>query len=165
MSSWGPSKPFLLSTYSIQIHLTWPAVTFTVGSNINGFPMAIFKVSLLFAKSPTLNDLHAIDNWRGYGPLYSELESTRREDPADWNHTGLCRYSIFAWPAKDGAEALLHIGGRPQVTVNGWSGPQPPAPSQPDSRGVTRGTVSIPLAFLGLFGLILTTLYVSGEET
>ena len=31
-------------------------------------------------------------------------------------------------------------GGRPTVTVNGWSSSTPAAPSQPDSRGVTRGT-------------------------
>jgi rhamnogalacturonan endolyase len=30
--------------------------------------------------------------------------------------------------------------GRPQVTVNSWTGPAPAAPNQPDSRGVTRGT-------------------------
>ncbi|KAB5588783.1 hypothetical protein CTheo_7770 [Ceratobasidium theobromae] len=35
---------------------------------------------------------------------------------------------------------LAFAGGRPQVVINGWTGPAPPAPSQPDSRGVTRGT-------------------------
>ncbi|KAG9121138.1 hypothetical protein FRC07_003031 [Ceratobasidium sp. 392] len=35
---------------------------------------------------------------------------------------------------------LAFAGGRPQVTINGWTGPAPAAPSQPDSRGVTRGT-------------------------
>ncbi|KAH6900836.1 rhamnogalacturonase B [Coprinopsis sp. MPI-PUGE-AT-0042] len=35
---------------------------------------------------------------------------------------------------------LAFAGGRPQVQVNGWTGPSPPAPSQPDSRGFTRGT-------------------------
>ncbi|CAE6465791.1 unnamed protein product [Rhizoctonia solani] len=35
---------------------------------------------------------------------------------------------------------LAFAGGRPQVTINGWTGPAPPAPSQPNSRGVTRGT-------------------------
>lgn len=35
---------------------------------------------------------------------------------------------------------LAFAGGRPQVTVNSWSSSAPPAPSQPDSRGVTRGT-------------------------
>ncbi|KIJ53623.1 polysaccharide lyase family 4 protein [Sphaerobolus stellatus SS14] len=38
------------------------------------------------------------------------------------------------------ATTLAFAGGRPQVTVNGWSGPTPAAPSQPDSRGITRGT-------------------------
>ncbi|KEP51730.1 polysaccharide lyase family 4 protein [Rhizoctonia solani 123E] len=35
---------------------------------------------------------------------------------------------------------LAFAGGRPQVTINDWTGPDPPAPSQPNSRGVTRGT-------------------------
>ncbi|KAF8999073.1 polysaccharide lyase family 4 protein [Cyathus striatus] len=35
---------------------------------------------------------------------------------------------------------LAFAGGRPQVTVNNWTGPAPSAPSQPNSRGVTRGT-------------------------
>ncbi|EAU81474.2 rhamnogalacturonase B [Coprinopsis cinerea okayama7 len=35
---------------------------------------------------------------------------------------------------------LAFAGGRPQVRVNNWNGPNPPAPSQPNSRGVTRGT-------------------------
>ncbi|CAE6489084.1 unnamed protein product [Rhizoctonia solani] len=35
---------------------------------------------------------------------------------------------------------LAFAGGRPQVIINGWTGPAPPLPTQPDSRGVTRGT-------------------------
>jgi rhamnogalacturonan endolyase len=35
---------------------------------------------------------------------------------------------------------LAFAGGRPQVQINSWTGPAPAAPSQPDSRGVTRGT-------------------------
>ncbi|KAJ3565880.1 hypothetical protein NP233_g7360 [Leucocoprinus birnbaumii] len=38
------------------------------------------------------------------------------------------------------ATTLAFAGGRPQVQVNGWTGPAPSPPSQPDSRGVTRGT-------------------------
>lgn len=35
---------------------------------------------------------------------------------------------------------LAFAGGRPQVKVNSWTSAAPAAPSQPDSRGVTRGT-------------------------
>ncbi|EJD41177.1 polysaccharide lyase family 4 protein [Auricularia subglabra TFB-10046 SS5] len=35
---------------------------------------------------------------------------------------------------------LAFAGGRPIVTVNSWSSSTPAVPSQPDSRGVTRGT-------------------------
>ncbi|KAI0632793.1 polysaccharide lyase family 4 protein [Trametes polyzona] len=38
------------------------------------------------------------------------------------------------------ATTLAFAGGRPTVKVNDWSGKAPPAPNQPDSRGVTRGT-------------------------
>lgn len=40
----------------------------------------------------------------------------------------------------DIATSLAFAGGRPQVVINGWTGPAPPVPNQPDSRGVTRGT-------------------------
>ncbi|CAE6448842.1 unnamed protein product [Rhizoctonia solani] len=35
---------------------------------------------------------------------------------------------------------LAFAGGRPQVTVNGWAGPAPSAPTDLNSRGFTRGT-------------------------
>ncbi|TRM60328.1 polysaccharide lyase family 4 protein [Schizophyllum amplum] len=38
------------------------------------------------------------------------------------------------------ATTLAFAGGRPSVTINDWSGDNPAAPDQPDSRGVTRGT-------------------------
>ncbi|KAL1715124.1 polysaccharide lyase family 4 protein [Schizophyllum commune] len=38
------------------------------------------------------------------------------------------------------ATTLAFAGGRPQVTINNWTSENPAAPSQPDSRGVTRGT-------------------------
>ncbi|KAI0730943.1 polysaccharide lyase family 4 protein [Earliella scabrosa] len=38
------------------------------------------------------------------------------------------------------ATTLAFAGGRPTITVNGWSSSTPAAPNQPDSRGVTRGT-------------------------
>ncbi|KAL1743014.1 polysaccharide lyase family 4 protein [Schizophyllum fasciatum] len=38
------------------------------------------------------------------------------------------------------ATTLAFAGGRPQVKVNDWNAKAPSAPSQPDSRGVTRGT-------------------------
>ncbi|KAI0801488.1 polysaccharide lyase family 4 protein [Fomes fomentarius] len=38
------------------------------------------------------------------------------------------------------ATTLAFAGGRPIITVNSWSSSTPAAPSQPDSRGVTRGT-------------------------
>ncbi|KAJ8701387.1 hypothetical protein PTI98_000179 [Pleurotus ostreatus] len=83
---------------------SWGPITFTVGSNINGFPMAIFKTIGAVTVRFTLNS----------------------------NQLGARTLQI--------GTTLAFAGGRPQVTVNGWSGPQPPAPSQPDSRGVTRGT-------------------------
>lgn len=38
------------------------------------------------------------------------------------------------------ATTLAFAGGRPVVTVNTWTSATPAAPTQPDSRGVTRGT-------------------------
>ncbi|EIN07953.1 polysaccharide lyase family 4 protein, partial [Punctularia strigosozonata HHB-11173 SS5] len=70
---------------------------------------------------------------------------------------------------------LAFAGGRPSVTINGWSGPAPAAPSQPDSRGVTRGTwrgnnilytVSIPSGTLytGSTVNVLTIYAISGSS-
>ncbi|KAI0714553.1 polysaccharide lyase family 4 protein [Earliella scabrosa] len=38
------------------------------------------------------------------------------------------------------ATTLAFAGGRPTITVNGWSSGTPAVPNQPNSRGVTRGT-------------------------
>jgi rhamnogalacturonan endolyase len=35
----------------------------------------------------------------------------------------------------DIATTLAFAGGRPQITLNGWTGPAPAVPNQPDSRG------------------------------
>ncbi|KAK7451096.1 hypothetical protein VKT23_012772 [Stygiomarasmius scandens] len=70
---------------------------------------------------------------------------------------------------------LAFAGGRPQVSVNGWTGPAPPAPSQPDSRGVTRGTwrgnnimytVNIPsgVLFTGSTVNVITINVISGSS-
>ncbi|KAF9469286.1 polysaccharide lyase family 4 protein [Collybia nuda] len=56
------------------------------------------------------------------------------------------RFGLTSTQGKCGARTLqigttlAFAGGRPQVVINGWTGPAPAAPSQPDSRGVTRGT-------------------------
>ena len=46
------------------------------------------------------------------------------------------------------ATTLAFAGGRPQVTINNWTSDNPAAPSQPDSRGVTRGTWRGNVSFL-----------------
>lgn len=83
---------------------SWGPVTFTVGSSISSFPMAIFKAV-------------------GALTLKSTLTSSQ----------------IGARTLKI-ATTLAFAGGRPQIVVNSWTSSAPAAPSQPDSRGVTRGT-------------------------
>ncbi|KAF9457557.1 polysaccharide lyase family 4 protein [Collybia nuda] len=82
----------------------WGPITFTVGSAISGFPMAIFKT---------------------IGPVTVRFTLTSAQGGARTLQIGT---------------TLAFAGGRPQVVINGWTGPAPAAPSQPDSRGVTRGT-------------------------
>ncbi|MCC4597909.1 polysaccharide lyase family protein [Xanthomonas campestris pv. phormiicola] len=68
---------------------------------------------------------------------------------------------------------LAQANGRPQLSVNArWNGPAPPAPEQPDSRGITRGTyrgnnteydIDIPAAALQAGGNSLQIDVVSGS--
>ncbi|KAF9447821.1 polysaccharide lyase family 4 protein [Macrolepiota fuliginosa MF-IS2] len=83
---------------------SWGPLTFSVGSSVSSFPMALFK-----AVGPVTINFSLGSSQIGARTL--EIATT-----------------------------LAFAGGRPQVTVNGWVGPAPPVPSQPDSRGVTRGT-------------------------
>lgn len=82
----------------------WGPITFTVGSSISSFPMALFKAV-------------------GTVTIKSTLSSSQ----------------IGARTLKI-ATTLAFAGGRPSVTVNGATTTNPGAPTQPDSRGVTRGT-------------------------
>ncbi|KAB5589444.1 hypothetical protein CTheo_7112 [Ceratobasidium theobromae] len=69
---------------------------------------------------------------------------------------------------------IAFAGGRPQVKINNWTGPAPAAPSQPDSRGVTRGTwrgnntrytINIPSGVLASSGVnVLTINVISGSS-
>jgi rhamnogalacturonan endolyase len=60
----------------------------------------------------------------------------------DVNQPQTIRFSLGSAPGAATlriATTLSHAGARPQVTVNGWSGAVPAAPTKIDSRGVTRG--------------------------
>ncbi|KAK0702856.1 Rhamnogalacturonase B, N-terminal-domain-containing protein [Apiosordaria backusii] len=71
------------------------------------------------------------------------------------------------------ATTLSFAGSRPQVNVNGWSGPAPSAPAKIDSRGVTRGayrghgevyTVAIPAGRLVAGSNTITISSISGSS-
>ncbi|KAF8736188.1 Polysaccharide lyase family 4 protein, partial [Rhizoctonia solani] len=69
---------------------------------------------------------------------------------------------------------LAFAGGRPQVTINNWTGPTYSPPDQPNSRGVTRGTwrgnnimytINIPAGVLVSTGRnVLTITVISGSS-
>ncbi|KAJ6514627.1 polysaccharide lyase family 4 protein [Mycena vulgaris] len=83
---------------------SWGPVTFTVGSAVTAFPMAIFKA---------------------IGPVTIKTTLTSSQ-------IGARTLAI--------ATTLAFAGARPVVSVGSFTSAVPPAPSQPDSRGVTRGT-------------------------
>jgi rhamnogalacturonan endolyase len=71
------------------------------------------------------------------------------------------------------ATTLSFAGGRPQATVNGWAGPTPAAPTNLNSRGVTRGAyrgfgevydVSIPAGTLRAGSNTITITVASGSS-
>ncbi|KAG7091923.1 hypothetical protein E1B28_008317 [Marasmius oreades] len=83
---------------------SWGGKTFTVGNNVNTFPMAIFK---------------------DIGGVTIKFTLTSSQLGARTLQIGT---------------TLAFAGGRPVVVVNSWTSAIPAIPSQPDSRGVTRGT-------------------------
>ncbi|KAF8156936.1 rhamnogalacturonase B [Crassisporium funariophilum] len=116
---------------------SWGPVTFTVGSPISSFPMALFKA---------------------VGSVTIRFTATSAQVGARTLQIGT---------------TLAFAGGRPQVVVNSWTGPAPAAPSQPDSRGVTRGTwrgnnimytVSIPSGVLVAGTNTITINVISGSS-
>jgi rhamnogalacturonan endolyase len=116
----------------------WAVSTFTIGSSVSSFPMALFKAV------------------NGAIKINFTLSSSQ----------------IGARTLRIGTTNAF-AGGRPQVLVNSWTGPAPPAPSQPDSRGVTRGTwrgnniiytVSIPSGTLVAGSNSITINVISGSS-
>jgi rhamnogalacturonan endolyase len=83
-----------------------------------------------------------------WGPLTYTVGSSSENDMAmaifkNVNNPQTINFNLNSVPSGTAtlriATTLSFAGGRPQATINGWVGPAPAAPSNLNSRGVTRG--------------------------
>ncbi|EPQ56618.1 hypothetical protein GLOTRDRAFT_115799 [Gloeophyllum trabeum ATCC 11539] len=106
----------------------------------DGTPKGMLNADMIETMHPSDGRMHdwvrtvTISQGTGYFPM------------AVFKDIGTVTISATLTSSQLGARTLLigttlaFAGGRPHVKVNDWDGPNPGAPSQPDSRGVTRGT-------------------------
>jgi rhamnogalacturonan endolyase len=103
-----------------------------------------------FRNWPNLTSMHPSDTrMASWGPVtYTVGSSSAGDFPAyQWkeiNNPTTVRFTvsasqIAARTVRIGITAA-YAGGRPQITVNGWTSPAPSASSQPNSRSMTIGT-------------------------
>ncbi|KAJ3527751.1 hypothetical protein NMY22_g9671 [Coprinellus aureogranulatus] len=101
-----------------------------------------------FRNADKIETMHPSDSrMSSWGPINFTVGSSINQFPmAIFKTIGPVTLTFSLSSSQIGARTLeigttlAFAGGRPQVKVNNWSGPAPAAPSQPDSRGVTRGT-------------------------
>jgi rhamnogalacturonan endolyase len=150
--------------YQNELAVATRTVTVTAGStatnqNITSTwttPAAIFRIGdwdgapTAFKNSGNLTSMHPSDaRMRSWGPTTFTVGSSSVGDfPAyQWkavNNPTTIRFSLSsnqlaARRVRIGITAA-YAGGRPQITVNGWTSPGPSASAQPSSRSLTIGT-------------------------
>ncbi|CAE6507389.1 unnamed protein product [Rhizoctonia solani] len=128
------------STANIQSAEANPSVIWQIG-DFDGTPRGFLNADMIETMHPSDKRMH---QWLrtftvgqqdiGYFPMaiFKAVGPTTVRWALNSSQTGARTLEIGV--------TLAFAGGRPQVTINGWTGPAPPAPSQPNSRGVTRGT-------------------------
>jgi rhamnogalacturonan endolyase len=118
----------------------------------------------------------------GWGPLtYTVGSSPAADFPMaifkSVNNPATIKFSPASVPPAGAtlrvATTLSFAGARPQVKVNGWTGPAPAAPTKIDSRGVTRGAyrgygevydVSVPASAFVTGSNTITITVISGSD-
>ena len=131
----------------------------TVGQNITSTwpaPAAVFRIGAwdgtpaAFENASSVTSMHPSDTrLRSWGPVTFTVGGSSTGDfPAyQWKDVnnpttirfGLTSSQVAAHTVRIGITAA-HAGGRPQITVNGWTSPSPAASAQPSSRSLTIGT-------------------------
>ncbi|KAF9018121.1 hypothetical protein BDZ89DRAFT_1140199 [Hymenopellis radicata] len=101
-----------------------------------------------FLNADKIETMHPSDSrMSSWGPVTFAVGSSVSSFPmAIFKDVGAVTITFTLTSSQIGARTLqimttlAFAGGRPQATVNSWTGPSPAAPTAIDSRGVTRGT-------------------------
>ncbi|GAA6015373.1 hypothetical protein JCM10207_008966 [Rhodosporidiobolus poonsookiae] len=123
---------------------TSPSTIWTIGGAPDGTPRG-------FLNADKIKTMHPSDaRMSSWGPVVFRIDSS---SDAEWPMAQFKAVNdgnqvVFALSAEQAASAkTIEIGvtssangGRPQVTVNSYTGSAPAAPTKIDSRGITRGT-------------------------
>ncbi|KAK7451092.1 hypothetical protein VKT23_012768 [Stygiomarasmius scandens] len=130
-----------LTTSNIASQESSPSVIWQIG-DFDGTPRGFLNADMIETMHPSDKRMHS------WGPV---TYTVGQEDigffpMAIFKAIGAVTIRFALQSGQGGARTLdigttlAFAGGRPQVTINDWTGPAPPAPNQPRSRGVTRGT-------------------------
>jgi rhamnogalacturonan endolyase len=148
-----------LAVYSEQVNVTAGGVTTLNTRTISGDPSAdsaLWRIGdwdgtpLELMNGQTFNIRHPSDvRNTAWGPVtYAVGSATNKFPSAQWKTSAnnpttvtfnLTSAQVAAHTIRIGITAA-YAGGRPQITVNGWSSSNPSASTQPDSRSLTIGT-------------------------
>jgi rhamnogalacturonan endolyase len=131
------------TTNGQNITSTWstPAATFRIG-DWDGTPAG-------FKNAPNLTAMHPSDaRQRSWGPTSFTVGGSIADFPAyQWkgvNNPTAVRFTLSAGQVANHTVRIgltaAYAGGRPQLTINGWTSAAPAPSSQPSSRSLTIGT-------------------------
>nr|CDJ79831.1 rhamnogalacturonan endolyase precursor [Leucoagaricus gongylophorus] len=152
---------YTMTLYKMELAVASQSVTVTanVGTSVNiasaePSPSVIWQIGEYdgtprgFLNADKIETMHPSDSrMSNWGPITYNVGSAVSSFPmAIFKTIGSVTIKFNLPSSQIGARTLeiattlAFAGGRPQVQVNGWTGPAPSPPSQPNSRGVTRGT-------------------------
>ncbi|KAF9480922.1 polysaccharide lyase family 4 protein [Pholiota conissans] len=185
---------YTMTLYKVELAVASQSVTVNAGgvttSNIasqEANPTTIWQIGDFdgtprgFLNADKIETMHPSDSrMSSWGPVTFNIGSSASSLPmALFKAVGTLTLRFNLSSSQIGARTLqigttnAFAGGRPSVVVNSWSGPNPAAPSQPDSRGVTRGTwrgnnimytVNIPSGVLVSGSNTITIYVISGSS-
>ncbi|KAJ7150310.1 polysaccharide lyase family 4 protein [Mycena filopes] len=152
---------YTMTLYSVELAIASQTVTVSAGgtgtSNIastQSLPAVIWQIGDLdgtprgFLNADKIETMHPSDSrMSSWGPITFAVGSAVNQFPmAIFQAIGPVTITFTLTSAQIGARTLdmfttlAFAGGRPVVSVNSFTGPIPPAPTDLNSRGVTRGT-------------------------
>ncbi|KAF8908457.1 rhamnogalacturonase B [Mucidula mucida] len=152
---------YTMTLYRLELAIASQSVSISAGStgtsniaSTESTPSVIWQIGDYdgtprgFLNADKIETMHPSDSrMSSWGPVTFAVGSSVSSFPmAIFKDVGAATITFTLTSSQIGARTLeimttlAFAGGRPQATVNGWTGPSPAAPTAIDSRGVTRGT-------------------------